>query len=277
MPHRNLTEIHDHPRFPTLLRDLVTDALESLWNFGNSYKPILTPLTTALRAAHTSTILDLCSGAGGPWPRLIRELHQTRQPPLQIRLTDRYPNLQAFERTSTTGNAVTCNTTTPSKPCPNSETSTITYAKCPVNATQVPPELQGFRTIFSAFHHFDPATATQILANAVASQQGIAIFEVARLAPRTLLVIATLPLLSWILTPTIHPFRWPRLLFTYLIPVVPFVLFYDGIVSCLRAYSHTELTHLLSTLPPNTYQWQIGEETTGLLPVSYLIGHPTPN
>jgi hypothetical protein len=35
-----LGEIHDHPRFPTFLRDLVTDALESLWTFSNTYRSI---------------------------------------------------------------------------------------------------------------------------------------------------------------------------------------------------------------------------------------------
>jgi len=43
-----------------------------------------------------------------------------------------------------------------------------------------------------------------------------------------------------ILTPSIRPFRWARMLWTYMIPVVPFVLFYDGVVSCLRAYSLEE-------------------------------------
>jgi len=42
-----LGEIHDHPRFPTFLRDLVTDALESLWAFGNTYRSILPKMECA--------------------------------------------------------------------------------------------------------------------------------------------------------------------------------------------------------------------------------------
>lgn len=267
MPRRNLTEIHDHPGFPTRLRDLVTEALEALWSFGNSYKPILPRLTAALTATRTSTILDLCSGGGGPWPRLTRELHATRQPPLHIRLTDRYPNLEAFRRASTPPPA-------PTSAHESAALSNITYANQPIDATKVPSELDGFRTIFSAFHHFDPAAATRILENAVIHQQGIAVFEVARPALRTLLVITTLPFVCLMLAPGLRPFRWTRLLFTYLIPVVPVVICYDGIISCFRAYSHAELTQLVSMLPPSTYQWHIGEETTGLLPVTYLIGHP---
>jgi hypothetical protein len=36
MGRTELFEIHDHPWFPAFLRDLVTDALQTLWNFQQS-------------------------------------------------------------------------------------------------------------------------------------------------------------------------------------------------------------------------------------------------
>jgi hypothetical protein len=44
---------------------------------------------------------------------------------------------------------------------------------------------------------------------------------------------------AWVLflfacTPWIRPFRWSRLLWTYVVPIIPAVLLFDGIVSCLR-------------------------------------------
>ena len=65
-----LFEIHDHPWCPTLLRDLFTEALQAIWNRTNSYHPIAPLLTEALTQTHSTQILDLCSGAGGPWFRL---------------------------------------------------------------------------------------------------------------------------------------------------------------------------------------------------------------
>jgi len=65
MRRAELFEIHDHSRFPTFLLDLVTDALQALWNFSNSYKPILPLLRNALDVVGTREILDLCSGGGG--------------------------------------------------------------------------------------------------------------------------------------------------------------------------------------------------------------------
>ena len=45
-------------------------------------------------------------------------------------------------------------------------------------------------------------------------------------------------------TPLIRPLRWSRLLWTYLIPLVPVITLFEGLVSCLRTYSVQELHDL---------------------------------
>lgn len=256
MRRMELTEIHDHPAFPTFLRDLVTDALQALWDFGNSYHPILPRLRAALASARTQQILDLCSGAGGPWLSLHQALQTTTPTPINIRLTDKYPNQQAFERA-------------------HAASPTISFESRSVDAAQVPSDLPGFRTIFSAFHHFEPPQAHNVLADAFHRRQGIAVFEAARPTPWTMLVLCLTPMIVVLLTLRIRPFSWRRLFFTLVVPVVPFVIWYDGIVSCLRAYPHQQLRDLVRDLSCPTYHWDIGEERGGLLPVTYLIGRPT--
>ena len=49
-----------------------------------------------------------------------------------------------------------------------------------MDATHVPRELAGLRTLFNGFHHFRPLDATAILADAVRARQPIAIFEASR-------------------------------------------------------------------------------------------------
>ena len=58
--------------------------------------------------------------------------------------------------------------------------------------------------------------------------------------------------------------------------MIPFVLFFDGLVSCLRAYSLEELEEMITGLRGNGYRWELGEETGELLPlrITYLIGSP---
>jgi hypothetical protein len=127
-----------------------------------------------------------------------------------------------------------------------------------VDATRVPDELVGFRTMFSSFHHFRPAEARAVLA------------EGKHHSVLAMLLMLLVSLMVLLMTPFIRPFRWSRLFWTYLIPVVPMVSLFDGLVSCLRTYSVEELGELTVDLDAKNYEWQIGEvkSTAGPIPVT---------
>jgi hypothetical protein len=179
--------------------------------------------------------------------------------PVDVCLTDKYPNRRAFahERIASLNK--------------------INFSVEAVDATQVPGDLHGFRTIFTSFHHFRPKEARAILQNAVDNQEGIAVFEAPGRHPLTLLLLLSVPIVTLAVVPFIRPFRWSRLLWTYLVPFLPFVLFFDGVVSCLRVYSPKELLELTSGLSASGYRWEVGEERKRRLsvPITYLIGHPS--
>jgi hypothetical protein len=251
-----LFEIHDHPRCPRFLRDMVTDALQILWDFSSLYQPIIPRLQGALARSGTRSVLDLCSGGGGPWLGLATNLEKEEHYPLSVCLTDRNPNRKAFERIQSRSEG------------------TVRFDSRSIDAMRVPTELNGFRTMFSAFHHFTPAEAREVLADAIDHRKGIGIFEISQRTPKTILAVCFIPLVVLWLTPRSLPFRWPRLLWTYLLPVVPFVACFDGWMSCLRSYSQQELSELTRGLPGENYEWEIGEECGGFLPVTYLIAYP---
>jgi hypothetical protein len=253
MRRREWFELHDHRLYPGFLRDLATDALEAIWNYTNSYRVIVPRLRIAMEEAGTHQIIDLCSGGGGPWLRLREQFVAAERFPVKVLLTDKYPNQKVFT-------------------CRRAE-GEVEYHRFPVDASQIPSDLQGFRTIFSTFHHFNPQSARSILADAVRSRQGIAIFEAAKPSLGTMLATLVVPVLCWYVTPRIRPFRWSRLFWTYLLPVVPFTLLADGILSCLRAYSIEDLRELTDGLA-ETYRWEIGEEHGGRIGITYLIGRP---
>jgi hypothetical protein len=74
--------------------------------------------------------------------------------------------------------------------------------------------------MFNAFHHFRPHDAMAVLRDAVQAGQSIGIFEISERSLRTLVPMFFLvPLLVAITTPFIRPFRWRRLLWTYLLPL----------------------------------------------------------
>jgi hypothetical protein len=67
-----------------------------------------------------------------------------------------------------------------------------------------------------------------------------------------------------------------RLLLTYLLPVIPIVITWDGVVSNLRTYSVEELRSLVADLDDPGYAWETGTAPRkGLTPpLTYLIGYP---
>ncbi len=99
----------------------------------------------------------------------------------------------------------------------------------------------------------------------------------AEVTSRTLRALATIllmPVFVWILTPRMRPFRWSRWLLTYLAPLIPLVVLWDGVVSCFRTRTPEELLALTRNFPQ--YDWQAGyarAHGTWLAPV-YLIGRP---
>jgi len=91
---------------------------------------------------------------------------------------------------------------------------------------------------------------------------------------RAFATMMLMPVFAWILTPRMRPFRWSRLLLTYLLPVIPLVVLWDGAVSCFRTRTPEELLALTSDFPH--YDWQAGYargQGTWLASV-YLIGRP---
>jgi hypothetical protein len=175
---------------------------------------------------------------------------------LPVCLTDHDPNLEGFERARRlSGGAIT------------------SHPK-PVDATQVPAELTGFRTMFFAFHHLRPEQARAALADAAAKGEGIAVFDGTRPSPLLFPLLLATPLRVLLATPFIRPFRWSRLFWTYLVPALPLVLLFDTVVSLLRVYSVPELRDLTAGL--DHYRWDIGTVRARPVPfwITYLIGVP---
>lgn len=258
MRRRHLVEIEDAPWCPAALRDAATDYLQFVIELGQPYGPLAPRLAAALAQSGSQRIVDLCSGGGGPWRSMRRLLAEGENCPVDVRLTDKFPNAIAARRVD--------------------GDPQIAYHDEGVDATAVPAALDGFRTLFSSFHHFRPEQARQILRDAVDKRQGIAIAEVTERSWRAILLMLVSPLLVWLVTPFIRPRRMSRLIFTYFLPFVPLLVVFDGIVSCLRTYTPDELREMVDALDAPDYVWEIGQLTPfyAPAPITYLIGHPRP-
>ncbi|MTW23024.1 class I SAM-dependent methyltransferase [Allochromatium palmeri] len=255
----HLFELEDSPHLPSPIRNGITDFLEFAVVAPHLYAPIVPRLNHVFEHRQVRHIIDLCAGGGGPWKRLRNDLNGIRDGRTRLQLTDLYPNVPALTKLKV------------------GYGDQIDVVVESVSAMDVPTHLDGFRTLFSSFHHFRPAQARAILADAVEKGQGIAVFESTLRHPLLLLYMLLTPLLVLLATPFIRPFRWSRLFWTYLIPVIPFAVMFDGIVSCLRTYTVAELRDMTKDLGDGHYTWDIGLERIGPLPVgiTYLIGYPS--
>jgi hypothetical protein len=258
MRRRHLFEIEDQPWCPGPVRDALTDYLQFTLQRLRPYASVMPRLEGALTHTGSGRIIDLCAGSGGSWPHLLPSL-SAGSPQVRITLTDKYPNLPAWQKISA------------------AHPGQLSFHPQPVDVAAVPADLHGFRTLYSSFHHFRPAPARAILADAVRRREGIGIFEFTHRSPQALLIMCFTVILVLLATPFIRPFRWSRILWTYLLPLVPLVVLFDGLVSCLRTYTPAELRELAAGADPaGDYVWESGEERArgNPIPVTYLIGYP---
>src|SRR5450432_2047974 len=94
-----LFEFEDLPWFPQVVRECMTDFLSFLGQRGKSvYASFAQRLVLAVNATGDDTILDLCSGGGGPAITIAALMREQTARPLRVLLTDLYPNLPRLER-----------------------------------------------------------------------------------------------------------------------------------------------------------------------------------
>ena len=249
----HLFEFEDLKWFPSFLRNYGTDFLQFLANKTKMYQPIIPVIQKGIDKSENKQIVDLGSGGGGGLIWLNEELAKSN-PDLKIVLTDYYPNISAFEYTE-------------------KQSDNFEYIETPVDARNVPEELIGLRTMFLSLHHFKSEDARLILQNAVDSKNGIAIFEAQERSIPSLIAMFFSPITVLFTTPFIRPFKFGRILFTYLIPIVPLFVWWDGLVSSLRTYSVKEMQQLVDSIEnKDSFDWEIKKVKSGPGVILYLMG-----
>ncbi|KAK3984485.1 hypothetical protein QBC44DRAFT_252818 [Cladorrhinum sp. PSN332] len=257
-------EIADQLWFPSLLRKYMQAALTAAWTTYIPHLQTSSPAGIVARllssnlppGSHPSdyVFIDFCAGAGGPTPQIEKHInsslsshHSRKTPqvtyaeaasapaPVKFILTDLHPHVDLW---STFASA-----------SPN-----LAYIPESVDASNAPSSLthqkgkKVFRLFNLAFHHFDDTLARKILKNTVDTSDGFGIFE---LQDRTIgggFVTCCLFGVATLLLAPYYAFMWQSplaLVFTYMLPALPFVLVWDGWMSSLRTRTAEEVEELL--------------------------------
>jgi len=123
---------------------------------------------------------------------------------------------------------------------------------------------KGVYLFVNSFHQLNVTQAKEILDRIVSSKNPIVIVEgnndsLWQVVGMTIF----LPLTILLTTPFVKPFSVSRLVFTYLIPVLPIVIVIDGCLALLKLYSPTDLLELTTSLNVRNYEWQAGKNDNG--------------
>jgi hypothetical protein len=256
----HLFEFHDLAWFPATFRDALTEWLRLLWEHADAFKALAPVLGTVLHESDSTQVVDLCSGAGGPLIGIQRELEDTggKVACFKAVVTDKFPNRDKLEDLERNGRGM------------------IEVRLTSVDATSVPRDLKGFRTLFNSFHHFRPPQACQILRDAYEARQPIGVFEIPNRKPVGIafsFFASFVSVLLWM--PRMRPKKLAWWIFTYLVPIIPLTVAWDGWVSHLRAYTPRELLQMTRDLS-DSYRWEIRsiKRQNGKFTITCLLGLP---
>ena len=186
----------------------------------------------------------------GPTPKIEKLVNARRQEqsklPIPFVLTDIHPHLDSWIKLS-------------------SESANLSFIPQPVDATNPPTAVKSksspsanssspyrsdtrvYRLYCLAFHHFSNRLARKVLQSSIESSDGFAIVELQDRHLSSLILMLLDFILIFVVT---LPWFWRdpiQLLFTYVIPIMPFIMSFDGLVSCLRTRTFQEVLALIDT------------------------------
>jgi hypothetical protein len=248
---RHLVELEDLEFCPDVVRDGATAFLRTVGRLSGIERIFISDVKETLKNSRHQHIVDLCSGGGGPLPEIIDAIYREGMA-ITATMTDKFPNQSQLAYLT-------------------KDHPFLIFSADSVDATDVNSKLKGMRTLFNAFHHFRPEQAKAILADAVSKNQPIGIFEIVERTPGAFISVFIALLGVFVLTPFIKPFQAKRLFFTYILPLIPFLILWDGCVSCMRVYSLAELRALINDIPDQEkFIWEIKRKR-----LPYLLAHST--
>ena len=252
----HLFEFEDQHWLPSWLRECITRMIIPMHKLLGTSDIITEILAPALKKSGQSKILDLCSGSGGPMLEILDKLETDYDlKHIELTFSDLYPNEQMVN--ADLGN-------------------NINYVSEPIDATKIPKNIDGFRTIICGFHHMKPNIAKEILSSAHKDKAPILIFEISDNSVPILLAFIALPvnfLMGFIVSLFVKPLTWQQIVFTYLIPIIPITFAWDGAISNIRTYTFSDMDELLEGLHSDDYVWKkemVKRKTKHL----YLLGMP---
>lgn len=157
----HLFEFEDLSWFPNWLRECMTRLIVVMHKFLGTSEVMAKLVNRAFEKSDSNTIIDLCSGSGGPMPDVFKILKtEYGVKNLKLEMTDLYPNMEFAKRIN------------------EGDNSQLSYVTTSVDAAKIDHDKKGVRTLVSSLHHMKPEIAKKILKNTRESRQPICALEI---------------------------------------------------------------------------------------------------
>lgn len=209
--------------------------------------------------------MDFCAGAGGPTPSIAREINNhlasENKPPVDFVLSDIHPHIPSWREIARNDSHITY------------EPESVDASKAPLQLVRRGDGKKLMRIFNLAFHHLDDKLAKETLRNTVETSDGFAIFE---LQDRTLssFIGIHLMLIAVVLAAPLYAIKWrspAAFIFNWIIPIIPFVLWWDGHVSSLRTREPDEVEAMLRSCGADASKWELKSgRDLHMWPVGYI-------
>jgi len=232
-------EFIDLPQTPRFLRDSIVESLGNSLRWSGIYKNAAVVFAEFCASLEGNTLLDLCSGSGKHVAILLDALIRRGEKLPCFLISDLFPVIHEMEKVV------------------EQYPKNVQAIHTPIDALNVPDSYpHSARVVISALHHFTPVAAKNILRDSVKNGKPIFILEAMTRHLNSVLKQGFFFLLALM----INPFLTKKdcllkAMFTYLIPLIPLVGIWDGVVSIMRVYTEEELLALTSSIDAK-YQWR---------------------
>lgn len=240
-------ELEDHSWFPIWLRRYQMEYISWMAVQFALYAPLVPLMNTMQQKDRIREWTDCCTGAAGPVQYLLNKKFAVDT----IFLTDKY--LQPVSISA-----------------PNSGVyfETIDVLNDPIPG-------KGLVTMFNALHHFSPQERQAIIAAIISTNRPFVFAEITHPTLINFLAITLATTFGQLLfTPFVHPFKFRRLLFTYLIPINLFSITWDGWMSVFRSISDKRFIALANKTSTPNYSVSFVQKGPWWQKVSILTGQP---
>lgn len=261
-----LFEFEDFHWLPPFIRSSITNLLALLLKMLKTKDVVATLILDIKKQYDFNQIVDLGSGSGGVMLDVIEEINTNSNTPVNLLLTDLYPNSSVVNRIN------------------SANIQNIHYREESLNATDFKNAPEGLKTMMNSFHHMPPKAAQKILQTAQENKQPLLIYEMGENNIPTLLWWLLLPIsiiimivMVLFMTPFVKGLTFKQVVFTYLLPIIPLVYAWDGQASLVRMYTFNDIqNHLLKGLQNDSYAWTVNhaKNAKGKKQGYYILGLP---